>query len=145
MDEGIIFEFLHSFQLAKLTKSLFKDLLCDRACQVPHKKHFHLVIEKSFGFGRKSVLSHRKQTMIMKTAMVLIICGFVPYLCHDFWVWVLNGISPLHSDQISPHLHLSTHQPSAGLSCCFVIFILQKAKAPIPTLIFRLLVQYDII
>lgn len=71
--------------------------------------------------------------------------GPVPYLGHDLWVWVLNGISPLHGDHVSPHLHLAAHQPAAGLSCRFVVFILQEAKAPILFLVVWLVVQYDII
>lgn len=70
-----------------------------------------------------------------------------PYsdLGHDLWVWVLEGIGPLHSDQVAPDLHLAAHQPAAGLSCCFVIFILQKAKAPVLLFVYWLKVQYDII
>lgn len=37
VDEGIIFEFLHSLQLAKLTEGLLQQFLCDTACQVPHE------------------------------------------------------------------------------------------------------------
>lgn len=69
----------------------------------------------------------------------------VNYLGHDFWVWVLNGVGPLHSDHISPHLHLAAHQAAAGLSCRFVIFVLQEAKATVLFLVVRLVVQYDII
>lgn len=71
--------------------------------------------------------------------------GPVPYLGHDLWVWVLNGVSPLHRDHIAPHLHLAAHQSAAGLSCCLVVFILEEAKASILLLVVRLVVQYDII
>lgn len=71
--------------------------------------------------------------------------GPVPYLGHDLWVWVLNGVCPLHGDHISPHLHLSAHQSAAGLSSRLVVFILEEAKAPILLLVVWLVVQYDII
>lgn len=77
--------------------------------------------------------------------MLLMTSGPVPHLGHDLWVRVLNGVSPLHSDHISPHFHLATHQPATGLSCRFVVFILQEAKAPVLFLVIWLVVQYDII
>lgn len=78
-------------------------------------------------------------------SMLLITSSPVPYLGHDLWVWVLDGISPLHSDHISPHFHLAAHQPAAGLSCRLVVFIFQEAKASIFLLVVWLVVQYDII
>lgn len=50
VDEGIIFQFLHPLQLAKLTEGLFKHLLCDSASQVPHKQHLDLVIKTKDSF-----------------------------------------------------------------------------------------------
>lgn len=66
-------------------------------------------------------------------------------LSHDLWVRVLEGISPFHGDQVSPDLYLAAHQPAAGLSCRFVIFILQEAKSPVLLFVYWLEVQYDII
>lgn len=62
------------------------------------------------------------------------------YLCHDLWVWVLNGVSPFHSHHISPYLHLAAHQPASCLCGRFVILILQKAEASIFFLVIRLMI-----
>lgn len=48
VDEGIVFQFLHPLQLAKLTEGLFKYLLCHSAGQVSHKQHLDLVIGTRF-------------------------------------------------------------------------------------------------
>lgn len=139
MDEGVIFQFLHPLQLAKLTEGLFKYLLCDSACQVPHKQHLDLVMDTQSVFvverSRNTTKNHAPDEFWPSAC----------YLGHDLWVWVLNGIGPLHSDHISPHLNLATHQSAAGLGCCFVVFILQEAKAPIFLFVIWLVVQYDII
>lgn len=42
VDEGVVFQFFHSFQFAKLTEGLFQQLLCNGTCQVPHKQHLDL-------------------------------------------------------------------------------------------------------
>lgn len=48
VDEGIVFQFLHPLQLAKLTEGLFKYLLRHSAGQVSHKQHLDLVIGTRF-------------------------------------------------------------------------------------------------
>lgn len=42
MDKSVVFQFLHSFQLSKLGKGLFKKLLSHCCCQLPHKEHLYL-------------------------------------------------------------------------------------------------------
>lgn len=69
----------------------------------------------------------------------------VTYLGHDLGVRVLDGVGPLHGHHVPPYLHLAAHQAAAGLSCRFVVFVLQEAKATVLFLIVRLVVQYDII
>lgn len=70
---------------------------------------------------------------------------WLKYLGHDFGVGVLDGVGPLHGDHVSPDLHLAAHQAASGLSCRFVVFVLQEAKATVLFLVVRLVVQYDII
>lgn len=60
----------------------------------------------------KSKQMHKsKEVVRANTLKVTLLRTFrpVPYLGHDLWVWVLNGISPLHCDQISPNFDLATH------------------------------------
>lgn len=143
VDEGIIFQFLHSLQFSKLAESLFKYILCDSASQVSHKQHLNLVKEMKKQSLKCNVFKTTKwpQTDVRVTYT----SSPEPHLGHDLWVWVLDWISPLHSDNIAPHLHFATHQATTGLSCCLVVFILQKAKATVLLLVVWLVVQYDII
>lgn len=104
MYEGVVFQLLHSLQLAVLAKGLFKYLLCNSARQVSHKQHLDLGREACFVYS-----PCRNAVQIQTNAQVErgCACKYTQgYIAEDFsscalpWPWPL-GLGP-QWDQPTP-------------------------------------------
>lgn len=131
MNEGVVFELLDSLQFSKVTEGLLQDLLRHAVSQVPDEQDLDL--------------QHRADKLSFAAFLRAPSPSAVgAHLGHDLRVGVLDGVGPLHRHQAVPHLHLPAHQPAAGLSGCFVVFVLQEAETSVLLLVVRLEVEDDV-